>query len=168
MKRKFTCILLLLTMLLSAFSLTSCFGSEPEEGVVTRMTVDINPSVEFMIDDQNKVVSVTALNDDGGILIVAHAGEDHLLGLKRALYEETHRNTPRADLPKSMQAIDEMRVKYQITVEGSEAIANLFAMTPYYWRTSPTDAQKLAGLSHLTTEVDVLLTVYQKRGGAKE
>lgn len=73
MKRKFTCILLLLTMLLSAFSLTSCLGSEPEEGVVTRMTVDINPSVEFMIDDQNKVVSVTALNDDGGILIVGEA-----------------------------------------------------------------------------------------------
>ena len=34
------------------------------------MTVDINPSVEFMIDDQNKIISVTALNDDGSILIV--------------------------------------------------------------------------------------------------
>lgn len=34
------------------------------------MTVDINPSVEFMVDDENKVVSVTALNDDGSILIV--------------------------------------------------------------------------------------------------
>lgn len=37
------------------------------------MTVDINPSVEFMIDDENKVVSVTALNDDGSILIVGEA-----------------------------------------------------------------------------------------------
>jgi hypothetical protein len=37
------------------------------------MTVDINPSVEFMIDDQNKIVSVTALNDDGSILIVGEA-----------------------------------------------------------------------------------------------
>ena len=37
------------------------------------MTVDINPSIEFMVDDQNKVVSVTALNDDGSILIAGEA-----------------------------------------------------------------------------------------------
>lgn len=103
-----------------------------------------------------------------GILLVAHAGEEHLLGLKRALYAETHLNSPRADLPKNMTPIDERRVRYEVTVEGSESIASLFAMTPYYWRTSPTDAQKLSGLSSLTTEVDVLLTVYQKKGGAEE
>jgi hypothetical protein len=51
----------------------SCGSTEPEEGMITRMTVDINPSVEFMIDDENKVVSVTALNDDGSILIVGEA-----------------------------------------------------------------------------------------------
>ena len=60
-------------MLLSAISFTSCSEPTPEEGSVTRMTVDINPSVEFMIDDQNKIVSVTALNDDGSILIVGEA-----------------------------------------------------------------------------------------------
>ena len=50
--------------------LCACGGKVlPEEGTLTRMTVDVNPSVEFMVDDQNKVVSVTALNDDGSILI---------------------------------------------------------------------------------------------------
>ena len=55
--------------------LASCKKSEPTppEGTYTRMTVDINPSVEFMVDDQNKVVSVTALNDDGSILIAGEA-----------------------------------------------------------------------------------------------
>jgi hypothetical protein len=37
------------------------------------MTVDINPSVEFMIDDENKVISATALNDDGSIILVGEA-----------------------------------------------------------------------------------------------
>ena len=105
---------------------------------------------------------------DDGILLVAHAGEAHLLGLKRVLYAETHLNTPRADLPKGMIAVDERRVQYDITVEGSESIKSLFAMTPYYWRTSPTDAEKLSGLVSLTTEVDILLTVYRKKGGAGE
>ena len=73
MKKRLISIFLLCTVLLSAISFTSCSKAKPEEGSVTRMTVDINPSVEFMIDDENKVVSVTALNDDGSILIVGEA-----------------------------------------------------------------------------------------------
>ena len=73
MKKRFISIFLLCALLLSAISFTSCSNAKPEEGSVTRMTVDINPSVEFMIDDQNKIVSVTALNDDGSILIVGEA-----------------------------------------------------------------------------------------------
>lgn len=55
--------------------LAACKKSDPTPpaGTYTRMTVDINPSVEFMVDDQNKVVSVTALNDDGSILIAGEA-----------------------------------------------------------------------------------------------
>ena len=73
MKKKLISIFLLCTLFLTAISFTSCSNAKPEEGSVTRMTVDINPSVEFMIDDQNKIVSVTALNDDGSILIVGEA-----------------------------------------------------------------------------------------------
>ena len=73
MKKRFIGIFLLFAIMLSAISFTSCSNAKPEEGSVTRITVDINPSVEFMIDDQNKIVSVTALNDDGSILIVGEA-----------------------------------------------------------------------------------------------
>lgn len=74
MKRKLLCLALAALTLFSSLTLISC-GNDPEPaaGTVTRMTVDINPSVEFMIDDQNKVVSVTALNDDGSIIIVGEA-----------------------------------------------------------------------------------------------
>lgn len=73
MKRRSICCFLLFAILFTAISFTSCSNAKPEEGSVTRMTVDINPSVEFMIDDQNKVVSVTALNDDASILLVGEA-----------------------------------------------------------------------------------------------
>ncbi len=73
MKKRLISIFLLCTLFLTAISFTSCSDVKPEEGSITRMTVDINPSVEFMIDDQNKIVSVTALNDDGSILIVGEA-----------------------------------------------------------------------------------------------
>jgi len=75
MKKRHLSLLLVAVMLLSAFSLSACGTGDatPPEGTFTRMTVDINPSVEFMVDDQNKVVSATALNDDGSILIAGEA-----------------------------------------------------------------------------------------------
>ena len=72
MTKRIICLVLVLAMITSMLALSSCSESDvmPDEGTVTRMTVDINPSVEFMVDDENKIVSVTALNDDGSILIV--------------------------------------------------------------------------------------------------
>lgn len=75
MKIKLLCALLCMMMLLATLPLTGCeqAPATPEEGTVTRMTVDINPSVEFLVDDQGLVISATALNDDGSILIAGEA-----------------------------------------------------------------------------------------------
>ena len=96
----------------------------------------------------------------GGCLIVAAAGEGHLLGLKKVIYDDVHTNTERADMPSDMIKIAEKRVRYSIDVIGNADVKSLFAMTPYYWRTSPQDAQKLESVDALTTEVDVVLSVY--------
>ena len=72
--KKFLCLCIAMLMGLSCAVFTSCDSeAKAPEGTYTRMTVDINPSVEFMIDDENKIVSVTALNDDGSILIAGEA-----------------------------------------------------------------------------------------------
>jgi len=72
--KKLLTLLVAFAMILSTFALTSC-GKEEEvaNNDYTRMTVDINPSIEMMVDSENKVVSVTALNDDGSILIAGEA-----------------------------------------------------------------------------------------------
>ena len=99
---------------------------------------------------------------NGGLLFVVAAGQDHLLGLKRAIYSEIHKNEARADMPTEMKQIAARRLRYSITVEGNENIKNLFAMTPYYWKTSQSDVQKLEMLEKLQTEVDINFEVYQK------
>lgn len=99
---------------------------------------------------------------DDGILIVVSAGKDHLMGLKRAMYSEVRRNDERADMPKKMVLATQERLSYTVNVEENEDILNLFSMTPYYWRTSRTDAEKLSGLDSLKTEIDILFTVYIK------
>ena len=97
-----------------------------------------------------------------GVLCVAYAGPEHLMGLKRAIYDETYENAARADMPKSMRLLTERRVRYDIHLDSTEQILNLFSMTPYYWRTSEEDKKKLEGLSLLYTPVDIIIAIYKK------
>ena len=97
-----------------------------------------------------------------GILIVVQAGKEHLMGLKRVLYESAYENDTRADLPTEIELICEERLKYNIDVVGNENLQALFAMTPYYWRTSLEDAKKLEGLEKINTDIDIIFSVYRK------
>lgn len=99
---------------------------------------------------------------DGGCLFLLGAGQQHLMGLKQALYDTTYENAERADLPAGLTLKDTRRITFEITVEGQSDIQALFSMTPYYWRTSPDDRAKLGALDRLTTQVDMLLYIYQK------
>lgn len=73
MKKRILSLILAVLLLSATTVLFSCSKEEmPPEDVYTRVTVDINPSIELMVDHENKIVSATALNDDGSILI---AGE---------------------------------------------------------------------------------------------
>ncbi len=101
----------------------------------------------------------------GGSLIVVGAGEDHLLGLKKILYDDPYLNAPRRDLPKEEDGFwlaDTRHVAYTTVVEGAEHIAALFSMTPYYWRTPRDSAERLSHMDRLCTEVAFDILVYRK------
>lgn len=100
---------------------------------------------------------------DGGVLIVAGAAEDHLVGLKSIIYDDVRKNDCRADMPVELERISTHRLKYTVEIEGRENIKSLFAMTPYYWRTSQSDVNKLDSVDRLSTEIDVLFEIYHKR-----
>lgn len=98
----------------------------------------------------------------GGVLVIGAAGEEHLLGLKRAVYDAPVRNEIRADLPTGMTLLERRTIREVIRIEGQADIAALFAMTPYYYRTSEADRAKLAALNTLETEIEVDLSVYRR------
>lgn len=97
-----------------------------------------------------------------GCLIVAGAGEHHLEGLKRVLYNEVRLNQPRADLPDRMTPIKTEKVSYDITIESNEQIMSLFSMTPYFYRTDSEGRARLGTLETLTTTVDFDIFVYRR------
>ena len=104
----------------------------------------------------------TRVLKSGGVLIVAGAGEDHLHGLKAKIYDTPSKNTVRADLPKSLAHKETVRLKYEITLKSNAEIKQLFAMTPYYYRTDAEGFARLDALDTVTTEIDVLFDIYTK------
>ncbi len=98
-----------------------------------------------------------------GHLIMGIAGEKHLLGLKSALYSEVYLNNPEklGELD-GFTRVSTERVNYKTVICGTEQIENLFSMTPYYWKTSKEDADKLRKLEQLETELDFEIAVFEK------
>lgn len=98
----------------------------------------------------------------GGELIVVGAGPDHLMGLKQILYRTPYQNPGRFDLPTEMTLIGRERLTYPVVIEGRETIAALFAMTPYFFRTSREDHERLLSLDSMETVLDFDIFRYRK------
>lgn len=95
-----------------------------------------------------------------GKLIVVSPTERHLFGLKTVLYNEPYENKPNRYGLRSFTLTDEKRLEYSITLETDKQAADLFAMTPYYYKSSPEAKARLNGCAPLTTEVGFLLQTY--------
>lgn len=98
----------------------------------------------------------------GGVLITASAGRDHLLGMKKALYENVYENEERADAPLDLCEAEKYTLKYEIELKNEKEIYDLFSMTPYFYRTSEQDKNKLLALKNLKTEIEINFAVYRK------
>lgn len=53
-------------------------------------------------------------------------------------------------------------VRTTVVIRGREAIHDLFAMTPYYWKTPADGAKRLGGLESLFTELGFDLLLYRR------
>ena len=97
-----------------------------------------------------------------GFIIMAVPGPDHLFGLKSAIYDRPYTNEIRRDVLPGFALKKVLSVNYGITLKSHEDIMNLFAMTPYYWKTSREDVSKLNSLSELGTPVSFDILLYRK------
>ncbi|PKK92707.1 MAG: hypothetical protein CVV61_08350, partial [Tenericutes bacterium HGW-Tenericutes-6] len=61
--------LLYLSIFIFLVSLLQFFGCTLKRDAVTYVVLHLNPSVEFVLDTANRIVSINALNDDGELLL---------------------------------------------------------------------------------------------------
>lgn len=97
----------------------------------------------------------------GGMLVFAVPSSRHLWGLKEVLYDEPYENEEKdVDYP-GFVLEDRVPVRATIHVQG-ESIGDLFAMTPYAWKTGTPGKQRLAELPELSTEIGFDFLLYKR------
>ncbi len=100
----------------------------------------------------------------GATFIIAFPAEEHLFGLKAAIYDTPYKNAPLPTELSGFRLLECERVRYEMELSTKEEIRALFMMTPYAYRTSAVGRERVLGLESLSTEADFYICVYEKVG----
>ena len=100
----------------------------------------------------------------GGSLFTVVPGRLHLFGLKQVLYDTPYENDEMLPATERLKLVGTTKLSGNILLSDSTDIDAVFRMTPYYFRTSQKDKQKLVGLESLETPVEFVIAEYKKEG----
>ncbi len=136
----------------ASFIVGSCFDL-PVESESTDLLIDVfAPMVE---KEFGRVLKT------GGYLIYAVPGKNHLMGLKRLLYENVYSNEEKHTEYDDFEFIERVSVKDEITLDGEMGV-KLFKMTPYYFKTELGAEEKIRSVKEFTTEIHFDFLIYKK------
>ena len=127
------------------------------------------PLADGSVDTLLNIFSPLALSElsrvlrVGGKFIMAFPGEEHLFGLKAAVYDTPYKNKPSDTALSGFRLLHSDMLRYTMRLVGDDII-NLFGMTPYAYRTSEAERSRLYSLDTLETEAHFNLLVYEKIG----
>ena len=100
---------------------------------------------------------------DKGRFITVLPMEKHLFELKSVVYDKAYLNPPVKTEREGYTLISSQKIEYDMTLTSNEDIVSLFKMTPYYYKTSRTDQQKLEKVEQLKTTAAFFIAEYQKQ-----
>ncbi len=98
---------------------------------------------------------------NGGYMIYAVPGKNHLMGLKNLLYENVYENEEKHTDYEGFEFIGRHSVKDNIVTDGEMGV-NLFKMTPYYFKTELGAQEKIRQNNGFETEIHFDFLVYKK------
>ncbi len=98
----------------------------------------------------------------GGIMIMVIPAERHLWQLKCAVYDEPYQNDVKDFNLSGFKLIKRDTVCRNIDISCNGDIMSLFSMTPYFYKTSEENRQRLVKFESLTTEIGFEMLTYKK------
>lgn len=97
-----------------------------------------------------------------GRMVMVIPGARHLFGLKEVLYEQPYENRVQDTAIDGFTLVEEQDIAERITLATEEDLWDLFTMTPYFYRTSPADKERLRSRAPLETEISFKILIYEK------
>lgn len=98
-----------------------------------------------------------------GLLLQVESGPDHLRELREIIYPSVKADKAESlDAPDGFIKCDTKNVRFTATLDGSEEIADLLAMTPHLFRASAEGKVRAAALTKLTVTVDARLQIFSR------
>ena len=98
-----------------------------------------------------------------GYLFTVMPAKLHLFELKEHVYDTPYMNEEKIPTSELFELCETKNVHYEFTLPNNEAIQELFTMTPYYFKTSQKDKDKLNALSELTLHASFLINIYKAK-----
>lgn len=102
----------------------------------------------------------------GGLLLVVHPGPDHLLALRQLIYTDVRATSgfdPAAQLAEQFEPVTEQALTFDFTLDSSDAIQDLLAMTPHGQRLNTEARARIQACQQLQEQADFRLALFRKR-----
>lgn len=98
----------------------------------------------------------------GGHFVMVYPGTEHLFGLKSVIYKTPYKNEPQDTSLEGFRLVSHELLSYTINLTTQDDIRSLFMMTPYAYRTSKEDRERILSLCEISTDVEFIIDVYEK------
>lgn len=96
----------------------------------------------------------------GGRVLQVVPGKNHLLQLKEAVYSQVYQNREDKHSLEGFQLLSRQRVEYTCTLDDPTHIRQLFAMTPYFFRTPKEGMARLNALTSMEVTLDFMILLF--------
>jgi len=136
-----------------SLAVASCFDIPLGDNSVDALTAVFSPIVP---EEFARVVK------PGGIMVLAVAAPRHLMGLKGLLYDNPYENERKDTEYPGFRFEKRISISSEAYLTDNQCIKNLFAMTPYYWKTSIEGSKRLNEAQSLYTELGFDLLLYRR------
>lgn len=97
-----------------------------------------------------------------GMMLMVIPGQQHLWGLKEAIYEMPYPNAVRDYALDGFELVQAEYVDSWLKLDKPEDIQNLFQMTPYYYKTGREEHARLEQLTSLSTQISFEILQYRR------
>lgn len=99
--------------------------------------------------------------DAGGVLLTAGAGAEHLIELRRLIYDEVRIKKPADTKPDGFCEVRSENISYKLELDPSSLLA-LFEMTPFCFRAGAAARDRIASSGGMSVTVSVDCKLYRK------